>query len=334
MSLRRLLLAALAVPALVGLSPEFLPGAPGLFETDRAEATTPDRQHPASPPIVEPRQPGALLFYFFSPDFRPPDLGKLAVSMEEALAAEDLEISFQAFTRYENFERQLNLQPPHFMMAPAWIEASGKSGPGRHFTVIARPSRREKTTYRKALMARSRIDSIDDLARGSVAATLHSMGAGRPEAVLDAFHLTAGSVRVVPVPKDIDALLALNFGQVDAALVTSDHYEALARTNPGEAEKLRVLAFSPEVGLPPVFASESADPARRVRLGQALARFTDVDQGRRVLAMLGLDGFVAETIPTTTTIEDAEDSEAPEAAGPPGKQPAKDPPPSPAPPSP
>ena len=112
--------------------------------------------------------------------------------------------------------------------------------------------------------------------------------------VLDAFHLAADSAKVVPVPKDVDALLALSFGQVDAALVTSEQYELLARTNPSEAERLRVLAFSPEVGLPPVFASSDADPVLRDRLQDLLVRLPQVSGGASVLAMLGFDSFVAE----------------------------------------
>ena len=249
-------------------------------------------------PAIEPRQPGVALFYFFSPDWRPPDLGKLAVAVEHALAAGQVDISFQAFTRYEDFERQVLVQPPSFMIAPAWVEGPGGTILGLELRVIARPQRHGKSTYRKALMTRANIDSIDDLARGAIAATLYSMGSGNPASVLDTFHLAAESAKVVPVPKDVDALLALNFGQVDAALVTSEQYEQLARTNPAEAEKLRVLAFSSEVGLPPVFAAAGANPAERDRLRDLLGRLREVPEGPSVLTMLGFDGFTVEVAAT------------------------------------
>jgi ABC-type amino acid transport substrate-binding protein len=242
-------------------------------------------------PIAAPRQPGTSLLYFFSPDWRPPDLGKLTAAVEKAFASGGVPISFQAFTRYEDFERQVAEAPPEFLIAPAWL---ADSPPGLSLTVIAHPLHHGKSTYRKALMTRPGIDSIDDLARGSIAATVHSMSNGSPDAVLGAFHLAVDSARVVPVPKDIDALLALSFGQVDAALVTSQQYEELAKTSPAEAERLRVLAFSPEVGLPPVFASAKADPWLTERLRDLLLRLPEVPEGADVLAMLGFDGFVAE----------------------------------------
>ena len=83
-----------------------------------------------------------------------------------------------------------------------------------------------------------------------------------------------------------------------AALVTSEQYEQLARTNPGEAERLRVLAFSSEVGLPPVFAAATANPVERDRLRDLLGRLREVPDGSTVLTMLGFDGFTAEVAAT------------------------------------
>jgi len=245
------------------------------------------------PPAAVARQPGTALLYFFSPDWRPPDLGKLTAAVEASFAAGGVPVSFQAFTKYEDFERQMKEAPPEFLMAPAWLAGSPAPLPGLSLTVIAEPLHHGKSTYRKALMTRPGIDSIDDLAHGSIAATVHSMSNGSPEAVLDAFHLAADSARIVPVPKDVDALLALSFGQVDAALVTSQEYQQLARTNAAEAERLRVLAFSPEVRLPPVFASSQAEHRQAERLRDLLLRLPDVPGGTDVLAMLGFDSFVA-----------------------------------------
>jgi ABC-type amino acid transport substrate-binding protein len=260
---------------------------------DPAGPPAPDLAYgPPSPkpaaPVVDPHRPGHALFYFFSPDWRPPDFSKLAFAVEQALASGNVDVSFQAFTRYEDFDRQVRAQPPTFMIAPSWLEGPEGGAAAATFTVIARPIRHGRNVYRKALMTRTNADSIDDLARASIAATLHSMGSGDPASVLGAFHLAAGTARIVPVPKDIDALLALSFGQVDAALVTSEQYEQLARTSPAEAERLRVLAFSSEVGLPPVYAAVSANPAERERLAALLVRLREVPNGADLLAMLGM----------------------------------------------
>lgn len=254
----------------------------------------PPPQEAATEEAAPQAQP--IRFYFFSPDWRPADLGRLAAGVEDVLKREQLEVTFQAFTRYEDFARQVAEKPPHFLLAPAWMEAPDGSGiaAGLDLKVLARPQRHGRSGYRKALMTRTGIDSIDDLAHGSIAATVWSMGAGSDRSILDAFHLAADSAKVVPVPKDVDALLALSFAQVDAALVTGLQYELLAATNPVEAESLRVLAFSPEIGLPPVFACAGADAELADRLPTVLAGFTSTDEGRQVLALLGFDAFVPE----------------------------------------
>ncbi len=55
------------------------------------------------------------------------------------------------------------------------------------------------------------------------------------------WHHHVTGVHVIPVAKDIDALLALSFGQVQAALVTPDSVEVLKRINPGASAKFRTV---------------------------------------------------------------------------------------------
>jgi ABC-type amino acid transport substrate-binding protein len=279
-------------------------GAPSAAAADRSptEAGTGDGAAAAtSAPVVpvEGSTPSPALFYFFSPDWRPPDLGRLAVAIEAALLRKGLRLSFQAFTRFEDFEREQLENKPDFLIAPAWVGDPSDSGRPSDLEVLARPVRQGRPTYRKALMTRPGVDSIDDLARGSIAATLHSMSGGSSSSLLEAFHLDGNSARVVPVPKDVDALLALRFGQVDGALVTSAQYEEFGRADPLEAAQLRLLAVSPEIPLPPLFARRGADQDSAAELRALFLGLGGEDQGSAILGLLGFDGYMAETPPAS-----------------------------------
>ncbi len=242
---------------------------------------------------AETPPPGPPRFYFFSPDWRPADLNKLTERVHAALLEQGLQASFQAFARYEDFSQQVTDFPPAFLIAPSWFQSTAASGIGLFLQPIATPLRNHRATYRKALITRSDIDSIADLTRGSIAAAVHSLGPGSETAVLNTLHLNAGSAKVVAVPKDVDGLLALGFGQVDAALVTAQQYDLLAASNPEAAAKLQVLAFSAPIPLPGVFAGTQTPAEDRRRMAAALVRFTEAEAGREVLSLLGYDAFEA-----------------------------------------
>jgi len=235
--------------------------------------------------------PRPMRFYFFSPDWRPADLNTLTERVHVALRNEGLEVSFQGFARYEDFVRQVAELAPSFLLAPGWFQNTAASDLGLYLQPIATPLRHNRTTYRKALITRAGLNSIADLTRGSIAAAVHALGPGDEGAVLDSLHLNAGSTRVVPVPKDLDGLLALSFEQVDAALVTAQQFDLLAASNPETAAKLQVLAFSVPIPLPGVFAGPQTTTEDRRRMAAALAKFGDAEAGREVLTMLGYDSF-------------------------------------------
>lgn len=238
------------------------------------------------------------LFYFFSPDWRPGNLGLLAESVEAIAAQATTPLRFQAFARYEDFLEQLHAERPAFLIAPTWVERLGPLT--TDLQPLAMAERNNKTRYRKALMTRPEIESLADLDSGTMAATIHAMGPAGERTVLDAFNLDGSRIRVVPVQKDIDALLALSFEQVDAALVTSAQFEAHARVRPTIIRDFHIIGFSPEIDLPVLYRSSSASDDDATNVAQTFVTADDNETGRRLLALLGLDRF-REPTPSTTS---------------------------------
>lgn len=225
------------------------------------------------------------LFYFYSPDWRPADLGALTESVQQAAEDVQLPLTFQAFTRYDDFIERIGQRQPTFLWAPAWLDQ--EAGPfAFELVALARPQRNGRATYRKGLMSRPGIDQIEDLRDCSIAATALAMGANGDQRILDAFDLDPASTRVVAVQKDIDALLALSFGQVDAALVTSSQFEHHSRTNPGIVKDFQIIALSPEIQFPAVYATPLASADARKKLTRLLQGLNDSDSGRQLLELL------------------------------------------------
>lgn len=100
-----------------------------------------------------------------------------------------------------------------------------------------------------------------------------------------------GTLRILIVPKDIDALLAVGFGVAGAAVTTESGVEKLGRINPRQREQLRQLAVGPERPLLIVAAPHRPDPAT-LDLIEVLLDMGTHEAGRQRLSMLGLDAWM------------------------------------------
>jgi hypothetical protein len=227
--------------------------------------------------------------FFFSPDWTTGNLNVLAEAVDRYIAENELSLKFQAFARYEDFKSQVEVRRPAFVIVPAWVESDGSLGVS--LSKIARPVRDGKTSYRKALMARVSVTSTTELNGASIAAAVIGTGPEDPKSLLGHFGLAASNADIIPVPKDIDALLALSFGQVDAALVTPAQLEMLQQVNPNSTKNLHVLDFSPAVPFPSVESTPYASSDDIADLQRSLPALEQSGSGRALLKVLGFDRF-------------------------------------------
>lgn len=232
--------------------------------------------------------------FFFNPDWTTGNLNVLTEAVDHYIAENELDLRFQAFARYEDFKKQLHARRPAFVIVPAWVEDDDDLEV--RLSRLAHPVRDGQRSYRKALMARSDIKSATELNGASIAAAAIGTGPRDPKSVLGHFGLSDSNAAIIPVPKDIDALLALSFGQVDAALVTLAQLEQLQKLNPNSTKNLHVLDFSPAVPFPSLASTEYADTDDIAALQQSLPKIDTSGSGRALLKVLGFDRF--ETVST------------------------------------
>ena len=149
-----------------------------------------------------------------------------------------------------------------------------------------------KATYEKILTTKSIIININ-LLKGKIVASsgdedytknvlMQMLGEGKNDIV--------NSVKILTVPKDIDALMAVGYGMADSALTTENSLAKLATISPKQYGFLRPLAKSEEILLPIVAAPKNYDENIKLLL-TIIENMETVLEGKKNLKMLGVDGW-------------------------------------------
>jgi ABC-type amino acid transport substrate-binding protein len=141
-------------------------------------------------------------------------------------------------------------------------------------------------------MAGPNIKSAAQIVRGSVAAAIPEVGGSREDVSIGKFRADHPNVKIIPVPKDIDALLAVGFGQVDAAFVSLAQFEMLERVNPKLTGNLREIGYAQESPFPKLYATSRASNAEMAAILSALSSARKSGAGRRMFTTLGFDDTV------------------------------------------
>lgn len=148
-----------------------------------------------------------------------------------------------------------------------------------------------KSTQRKVLSAKKQISEVELLKGGKIASaaneaytrTLLSQILGeKSEEIL-------AQVKLILVPKEIDALMAVGFGMADAALTTEDSLEDLSRINQKQYSMLNRLGASEKEFL--TLAVVPKKTTTNTALLEILEGMGQAPEGESRLRMLGLDGW-------------------------------------------
>lgn len=112
---------------------------------------------------------------------------------------------------------------------------------------------------------------------------LHSMLKEKDKEIVE-------TLQILNVPKDIDALISIGFGLVQAALTTEYSIEMLADINNRLYKNLSILAMSEE-SLLPVVAIPTESGRVVPELVEIIANMGKTPDGKSDIQMLGLDGW-------------------------------------------
>ncbi len=149
-----------------------------------------------------------------------------------------------------------------------------------------------ESVQKKVLSSKNTIKSIGMLKGASIASAgskeytrkLLTMMLGKDNTRL------VGTFQILSVPKDIDALISIGFGLVQAALTTEYSISLLPSINECLCKKLTILAKSEESLLPIVAIPEIHDP-EVVKLLEIVETMQKTTEGKNCIRMFGLDGW-------------------------------------------
>lgn len=243
-------------------------------------------------PAQEAAGQGSGIIVYFDPDANHQSISQISRSFSRYLGNAGIGLTLQPVQSRERFEELLEDPDTKFaLVASAYLQDAedGTLDP------ILIPTAGNTRYYRKVLVDTGQ-GTAGDLQGAAIAATVFgedaSDGAESVLGILETGGVEVDGASVIPVSKDIDALLALSFGQVRAALVTRGSIAVMRRINPEAASTFRtVFTTRPILRSPLCTVSGRASRAERASLISALQEMAEDTAGRRVLLRMGFDGW-------------------------------------------
>lgn len=230
-----------------------------------------------------------VTIYFYNPESNIDNFVSLKIEFDTYLSGFG-DYQFQPFDNRGIFEKTVGKNPEGILLLSSWhYNLLTEKTPLRPLLVGVANG---KTTFRKILSAKGNFRDIDSLKGKNVASSgnleytkslLFEIFGEEKEEIIN-------SLKIMPAPKDIDALMAVGFGMASAALTTENSLHKLKKINLKQYKSLNQIGLSGEKLLPVVAClgnfAEDLDEIVDVML-----KMGDHPQGRKKLRMLGLSGW-------------------------------------------
>jgi len=232
-------------------------------------------------------------FFYFNPDSAQSNLSGLKQSMDSYLTSEGFVFSFQPFTRFTDFDRQVKEARPALVFLPRWY--LNQDDNGKRFKPLLIPLHNNNTTYRKVLLvAANSTLTANQLTNATLAMTPVGK-AGMTmlnEAIFQGQGITPEALNIITTAKDSDALFALTLGQVKAALISEENLKGIGAINPQIVKGVKTIAISNPIPLPVLCYAEGAMPTAELdKIRQSLLAGKKNKDTAQLMELLDIDAW-------------------------------------------
>jgi ABC-type phosphate/phosphonate transport system substrate-binding protein len=236
-------------------------------------------------PGGETGKPSGRLVVFYDPDANHEAILQISSWFTKFLQAIDPEMKLQPVRSIGAYESLQKKGQVAFAILPSsYVRTQLKRG---SIVPLLIPSKGNSVDYQKVLFAKSKDTKPKTLAVTSGGASTKEL-----TAALKSAGIPVDGVTVIPVSKDVDALLALVFGQVDAAVVKLESLEVVKTIQPQAAATLQRLQETRPITRPPFVAMSGVSAEDQAKVVAAMKAMNKNASGARAMRSLGVDAWV------------------------------------------
>ncbi len=232
------------------------------------------------------------IIYFYNPETNINNFATLKTAFDTYLVNHG-GYYFQPFDSRENFESVIQEKKGDVYLLSSWhLKALQQKNVPLKIALVG--TSKGNTMQRKVLSAKKDIADVTMLKNTVVA------GAGSEEYIHSVLKQILGKeqeallkdIKILIVPKDIDAIMAVGFGMATAAISAESGLDKLAMINPNQFRELHSLGFSDKDYLL-VAATLQKPEQQEVELLEVLRTMSEAETGGENLKLLGIDGWRA-----------------------------------------
>ncbi len=205
--------------------------------------------------FITARVSQAQTVFVFNPEARVSNIGKVKSDLEDYLKSEHLNARAYIFVTPEDLESSVSRLNPDVAVVASYFYGL-KLGDYR-WRPLLNGYKDGQRNFQKVLVTKMPVSEVAHLKGKSVAAVSLGYTAAFIDSMLPV-GLTASDIRMVSTSKDIDAIMALAFEQVEAAIVTEASFNKLKEINPTAVQNLKIFQQLRPISYPKVVAFPQA----------------------------------------------------------------------------
>lgn len=227
--------------------------------------------------------------FFYNPESSVDNFAALKAEFDDYLSKQGA-YSFQPFSERNTFEGVLTGNPQGVYLLSSWhyMQLNAKTPLEARLVGVAKGELQQ----RKILSSKD-LDTVSALPGATIA------GAGSEDYLRSQLQQMLGAsyatlipkIKLLSVPKDIDALMAVSFGMATAAISSESSLNKLALINPKQHAQLKALASGEKSFLLIAAVAKSPQPGGDMPLIKVIETMQQQPDGEKNLKMLGLDGW-------------------------------------------